>query len=182
MNETIETVLKAKPAHKTDAEVITALGASGGIISRAADALGMCRQSVHRRISGSPTLQEALDETRQVNLDLAEGKLLEAIQKGESWAVCFFLKTQGKGRGYIEKQSIEMEANIRSQGRVCIYLPDNQRGDGPPPDEIADEQDDHPAMAGGVTLSLPDNNRDDNENEAESGGNTSPFASPNSET
>lgn len=42
-------------------------------------------------------------------LDLAEAKLLSAINSGEAWAVCFFLKTQGKKRQYTERVQVTGE-------------------------------------------------------------------------
>ena len=43
---------------------------------------------------------------------MAELALYKAIQDGEGWAVCFYLKTQGKQRGYIERQEIEHSGAI----------------------------------------------------------------------
>jgi len=34
---------------------------------------------------------------------MAENKLLDAVEKRQAWAVCFYLKCQGKKRGYIEQ-------------------------------------------------------------------------------
>ena len=42
-------------------------------------------------------------------LDLAEAKLLVAINNCEAWAVCFFLKTQGKKRQYTERVQVTGE-------------------------------------------------------------------------
>jgi len=39
-------------------------------------------------------------------MDVAEAALLRAIQKGEAWAVCFFLKCKAKQRGYSERTEI----------------------------------------------------------------------------
>ncbi|MEI8016283.1 MAG: hypothetical protein D4R81_07615 [Nitrospiraceae bacterium] len=39
-------------------------------------------------------------------LDEAEAALHKAVMRGEAWAVCFTLKTQGKGRGYTERLEV----------------------------------------------------------------------------
>ena len=44
-----------------------------------------------------------MKEQRETMLDLTEGVLFTKIMAGEPWAVCFFLKTQAKDRGYVER-------------------------------------------------------------------------------
>jgi len=39
-------------------------------------------------------------------LDLAESKLLKAIEEGQIAAIIFYLKCKGKKRGYVERQEI----------------------------------------------------------------------------
>jgi hypothetical protein len=38
--------------------------------------------------------------------DNAESALYSAVLGGEAWAVCFYLKTQAKDRGYVERQEM----------------------------------------------------------------------------
>ena len=97
-----------KPKYKvTDKQIAEALQKAGGFISHAAKQLGVTNGTVHHRINKSPELQEILEDARYTHLDIAEVELLKAMKRGESWAVCFFLKCQGKGRGYVERQAIE---------------------------------------------------------------------------
>lgn len=46
-------------------------------------------------------------------LDHAESSLQKAVLKGEAWAVCFFLKTQGKSRGYTNAGAHPLYAELR---------------------------------------------------------------------
>ena len=39
-------------------------------------------------------------------LDNTESALYVAALRGEAWAVCFLLKTQGKSRGYVERAEL----------------------------------------------------------------------------
>lgn len=49
---------------------------------------------------------EAKAHGKERMLDLAESRLGSAVDKGEAWAICFYLKTQGKQRGYVERQEV----------------------------------------------------------------------------
>ena len=46
---------------------------------------------------------------------MAELSLFKAIQTGEAWAVCFYLKTQGKDRGYVERYETQLDLTIRRE-------------------------------------------------------------------
>ena len=65
---------------------------------------GVTRQAVAKRVHGSAKLQKAWDEARETMLDNAETELYEQVVGGNTTALIFFLKTQGKSRGYIERQ------------------------------------------------------------------------------
>lgn len=93
-------------------EVAAALDNAKGNISAAARSFGIARQTLYTFIEKNPTLKAALEDARESLLDSAESKLGEAIEKGEAWAVCFALKTIGKGRGYVEKQEVEHSGGV----------------------------------------------------------------------
>lgn len=84
--------------------VITAIQKANGKVSLAAKSLKCSRQTVMNYVNEYPVVKEALEDARELTLDIAEDKLFKAIKKGEAWAICFYLKTQGKSRGYIERQ------------------------------------------------------------------------------
>lgn len=95
-------------AHRTltTTEVENALRNTKGMVSVAAKTLGITRQALYNRINKSTALQELIADEREAMTDTAELALHRAIVNGEAWAVCFYLKTQGKSRGYVEKQEI----------------------------------------------------------------------------
>ena len=84
-------------------QIEEALRANGGFISYAAKSLGITYQAVWNRIQKCPKLRQSYEEIRESYLDLAESKLLVKIREGDLGAICFFLKCQGKKRGYIER-------------------------------------------------------------------------------
>ena len=75
-----------------------------GNVSVAAKRLGICRTTFYDYINRHPSLKKVLSEARETMLDEAESVLYKAVLRGQSWAVCFFLKCQGKSRGYVERQ------------------------------------------------------------------------------
>ena len=66
----------------------------------------MSRETLYKYIRAHKTVQNALEEARETMIDNAESALYSAVLNGEAWAVCFFLKTQGKRRGYVERQEL----------------------------------------------------------------------------
>ena len=90
-----------------DAErVIALIDEFKGNLSAVARSLGCARGTLYAYIKGKPTCQKALDNSRETMLDNVESVLYSKALAGEAWAVCFFLKTQGKSRGYVERQEV----------------------------------------------------------------------------
>ena len=77
-----------------------------GNLAAVARAFGVARQNVHEFVRRHPELLGAVKDAKEAALDDAESALQKAVGRGEAWAVCFFLKTQGKARGYVERQEI----------------------------------------------------------------------------
>jgi len=90
----------------TEAQIADALEKSAGIMSVAAERLGVDRSTICRRVQKSQRLRDVIDAATERTMDVAEAALLRAVQKGEAWAVCFFLKCKAKQRGYSERTEI----------------------------------------------------------------------------
>lgn len=99
-------VKPGRPKTCTDAQIADAIIAAGGFISRASEMLNMHYTTVHGRIQKVPALRNLVDHINEKMLDYGELELMKAMKRGESWAICFFLKCKGKNRGYIEKQTV----------------------------------------------------------------------------
>jgi predicted transcriptional regulator len=78
-----------------------------GNVAAVGRAFGVTRSAVANYITDHPELTPVRDEARESVKDDAESVLFRQLREGEAWAVCFFLKTQAKDRGYIERQEIE---------------------------------------------------------------------------
>ncbi|MDH4079783.1 MAG: helix-turn-helix domain-containing protein [Nitrospira sp.] len=90
-------------------KIMKALRASRGMIATAARLLGCTRQTIYNAIDRHPEIENVVAGERELMLDVAELKLQEAIDAGESWAVKFYLVTQGHCRGYIERQRVDLK-------------------------------------------------------------------------
>jgi len=91
---------------KSAKEYAQAIIEARGFISVAARHLGVSRSSVYNAINKYPTVAEAVKDAREATTDLAEGKLIKLINDENPTAIIFYLKTQGKKRGYIERHEL----------------------------------------------------------------------------
>ncbi|HEU5013965.1 MAG TPA: hypothetical protein VFT66_15700 [Roseiflexaceae bacterium] len=74
------------------------------------------RTTIYNHLQRSPELRQALQSARESMLDNAESKLYDAIlNRNDTTALIFFLKTQGRTRGYSEKLDIAMSQDKRPQ-------------------------------------------------------------------
>mgnify|MGYP001589873884 FL=1 len=88
------------------AQVIEALRNTKGLVTLAAQRLNCEPDTVRNYAKRHPTVAAALKEERSKMTDVAELSLYNKIVAGEGWAVCFYLKTQGRDRGYVERHEV----------------------------------------------------------------------------
>jgi hypothetical protein len=110
----------ARKEQFTAAQVIEALEKTRGLKGPAAQALGCSRRTLYNYEKRYASVAEAIEEQRELNLDAAEMSLLRAVERGEAWAVCFYLKTQAKHRGYTEKAEVEVLVKQELQAMLAL--------------------------------------------------------------
>lgn len=111
---------------KKDA-MLQALTNSLGNVTEAAAAIGMSRETHYAWLKDDPEYSAAVASLKNVALDFAESQLKKLMEGAErqalthdgevvtikdapnTSAVIFYLKTQGKQRGYIERQELSTE-------------------------------------------------------------------------
>ena len=96
----------AKKNGYTADQVIKALQDAAGYVSKAASILGCSSQTVYNYKNKFVTVADAWDAIREARHDFVENKLHEQISKGNVTAIIFYLKTQAKQRGYVERQEV----------------------------------------------------------------------------
>jgi len=87
-------------------QFIKAIENSGGYVSLIADRVGCAPKTVYDWINKNEDVADAIKREKVKQVDFAEGKLQSLIKKENPTAIIFYLKTQGKGRGYVERQEV----------------------------------------------------------------------------
>lgn len=77
-----------------------------GVVKTACDEVGVLRQTYYKWLKADKRFRERVQDIKEVGLDYAESKLLQKIKAGNLTAIIFYLKTQGKVRGYIERTDV----------------------------------------------------------------------------
>jgi len=99
----------SKKREETCRRIIQAISESSGLLTLAAKKAGVSYPTINRYARDFPSVKQAVQESKERMLDFAEGKLYEKIKEGDNTAIIFYLKTQGKARGYIERQEFTGE-------------------------------------------------------------------------
>ncbi len=96
---------KRKITKKTLTE---ALDKANGFVTYAAKILGVSRMAIYKYMEKHPEMKEVYEDIKNKKLDIAEFKLIENIKAGDTTSLIFFLKCQGKQRGYTEKSHLDI--------------------------------------------------------------------------
>src|SRR5262249_60680406 len=92
----------------TTARIIEALRTARGVVSIAAHVLGVHRNTLYNWMRDDESIAAAMDEIREMNVDLAEAKALtKALDEGHPDILRFYLRCFGKARGWVEVTRIE---------------------------------------------------------------------------
>ena len=90
-------------------------------ISRACEIVGIARKTHYEWKSRNVTYKEEIEAIEEAMIDFAEGMLYKNMKDGKESSILFFLKTRGKKRGYIEKQEIEHQGEIKIPSLSDMY-------------------------------------------------------------
>ena len=107
--------------------VATQLRKWDGNLAAVGRAFGVTRSAVGNFITDHPELKPVRDEARESVKDDVESVLWREAKSGEAWAVCFFLKTQAKDRGYVERT--EFETSNKTELEVVERIVDADEGE-----------------------------------------------------
>lgn len=83
--------------------MIAALRSSLGVVTRAAELVGIDRRTHYRWMQEDEQYAADVKDLEEVAVDFAESRLHKLMDDGHAAAIIFYLKTKGRQRGYVEK-------------------------------------------------------------------------------
>lgn len=98
-----------------------------GVISTACKRTGITRQTYYNWINSDDEFKEQVNDIQEEQKDYVESKLIENIEKNDTTAIIFYLKTKAKDRGYTDKTEIkadfvEQPLFVINQNNECISV------------------------------------------------------------
>lgn len=83
-----------------------------GNMAAVARHFGVTRAAVWKYVQERPALVEVTKDCRETMKDHAESALYRSVMNSEPWAVKWYLGTQAKDRGYVERQEHEHSGGV----------------------------------------------------------------------
>ena len=117
----------ARTRRFTPAQIISALTQTRGMVTLAAERLVCDAETIYNYAKRYPAVAAELKNQRERTTDIAEMKLCDAIDAGEPWAIQYYLRTQGRGRGYGEKQDVNLHHFIMDEVSQLDGLSDEEK-------------------------------------------------------
>lgn len=96
----------------TESQVLEAIKGSAGIISTVSRKLGCGWERAREAIGQTDSTKEEYANECEIILDMAESKLFEAVNNGDTQMIKYILSTKGRKRGYNEKLELEHSGNV----------------------------------------------------------------------
>ena len=97
---------------------------TAGVQQPVVEQLGLTRQTIADWKRNDPEFDAEVDQIKEVTLDIVETQLMKKIMSGDTASILFYLKSQGRKRGYIEK----VDASVESKNHVDLSnLTDEER-------------------------------------------------------
>jgi len=110
-------------------QILKAVENSGGFVSLIADRVGCALSTIYKWIEKDEDVAAAIKREKIKQVDHAEGKLQSLIKKENPTAIIFYLKTQGKDRGYYEHRTQDITSS--GQPLTINFVPADHDADGP---------------------------------------------------
>jgi hypothetical protein len=93
---------------QTKSNLIDCMIKNLGNVTEVCKQMNIARQTFYNYYNNDIDFRNEIDDIKNIALDFVESKLIGKIKEGDTIAILFYLKTQGKKRGYIERQETEL--------------------------------------------------------------------------
>lgn len=106
-------------------KALVALVDCKGIISDASESTKIARSTIYEWMSADPAFKAGVEAAREVSVDRVEKKLFDLIDKNDTAAVIFFMKTRAKKRGYQERHEwapVDTEGNTLTLPLITVNV------------------------------------------------------------
>lgn len=90
-------------------------------ISEACKHININRATYYDWYNNDNDFKQSIDNLKEGLIDYAESQLMRNISNGDNSSIMFFLKCQGKSRGYVEKVQTELSTS-KSDPVVINYV------------------------------------------------------------
>jgi hypothetical protein len=97
-----------------------------GIVTYIAEELNVTPMTLYKYINASPTLQQALKDSRERQVDTGVSKLMQNVNAGKETSIIFLLKCLGKQRGYIDKEIPDVQITNNNYKQINIVVQDKE--------------------------------------------------------
>lgn len=95
------------------AEFLIAFEKTLGVVTPAAQMIGVKRSTIYRWREMYPEFDKACKEISEVAVDFVETQLYKLIKDGSEASTIFYMKTKGRDRGYAEKLQHDVNAEVK---------------------------------------------------------------------
>jgi hypothetical protein len=107
--------------------IAKALMANNGKISKTAQSLHISHWSLKQYLNKNPELMKLMIVGKEAELDFVEDKFMDAVKCGNLSAMIFYLKCQGRSRGWIERQDESKVAKPNVTFKYTLVMPNTKR-------------------------------------------------------
>jgi hypothetical protein len=107
--------------------IAKALMANNGKISKTAQSLHVSHWSLKQYMNKNPELLKLMVTGKEAELDFVEDKFMDAVKCGNLSAMIFYLKCQGRSRGWIEKQEDAKANKPNVTFKYTLVMPNQKR-------------------------------------------------------
>ena len=97
----------------TAEQFLTAIPKTGGIVSTIAARVGCSWATARKFIDTHPTVLAAYKDECETVLDMAESKLITAMNENDIESIKWYLARKGKHRGYSEKMELALSNFVK---------------------------------------------------------------------